>query len=158
MARKPAFVIALVIGAFVGGIIFLKFLINADLYSADYRNYNRTKITLHILASSLDSYGAQYGSFPTGDNASILQKLCGDNAEKIVFVKPPSIYKTSTWPPQIERDLELRLVDGWNTPIRFNLENNSRVESAGEDKKFDTSDDLVESIPAPNAAKKATPN
>ena len=144
MLRKSA----LIIGVFVGGFICLKFLINANPNSASYRNSFRTKTTLRLLTSSIDLYRAKYGSFPAGDNASILRKLCGDNADKIVFIEHPSTYMTSTWPPKIECDSELRIVDGWNTPIRFS-ESNGRVESAGEDKKFDTSDDLVEFLSSP---------
>jgi hypothetical protein len=146
MARKLTFIIAIAIGVFVGGIICLKLLIKADPISAGYRNNNRTEITLHLLAASLDSYQVQYGSFPTGDNAAILRKLCGDNDDKIVFFEPPATYSPSTWPPRIEKDLDQRLVDGWNTPIRFSFGPNSRVESAGKDKKFDTADDIIESL------------
>jgi len=147
MRRKSTLIATIAIGVFVSGFIYLKFLINANPYSASYRNSFRTKTTLRLLLVSIDGYRATYGTFPAGENASILRKLCGDNADKIIFLNPPATYNASTWPPQIERDLELRVVDGWNTPIRFNFESNLRVESAGEDKKFETSDDLVESKP-----------
>lgn len=136
------------IGVVVATTIGLRALSNKNPYSAHYRHTAQTQVTIQLVTAALMSYRSQYGSLPAGDNAAIFRQLAGDNPEKTVFLVSPKVYNSSAWPPEFAVDTEKRIVDGWNTPLRFRFGEASRVESAGEDRQFDTSDDLSESIPS----------
>jgi len=127
-----------------GGFYYLE---NAPYYSDHYRHTKQTEVTLHILSCSLQSYQLDYGSPPEGGNATILSQLLGGNSHKTAYISEPKAYNASDWPPKFATDPERRIVDGWGTPVRFRFSDSIRVQSAGEDRKFDTPDDLFESTP-----------
>jgi hypothetical protein len=108
----------------------------------------QTKVTVRLLATALGAYQSEFGSLPAGDNGAVLRQLVGENPRKIAFVTPPKLYNAGSGPAQFAADAEGRIVDGWNTPLRFKLGANICIESAGEDGKFDTPDDIVETLPS----------
>jgi hypothetical protein len=147
MPRKTLILVVILVAVAVFGTIGLRSWAKANPYSAHYRHTVQTQLTLRLLTTALGAYRAQYSSVSQADNVAILRQLLGDNPDKTVFIEAPRVYDPSSWPPAFATDPHGRVVDGWNTPLRFRFGDQIRVESAGEDRQFDTPDDLVETIP-----------
>ncbi len=73
-------------------------------------------------------------SYPTGANSNIVRVLTGDNPHKMVFL---NIRRSSEHPNE--------MVDPWETPyqIEFSQQTNFIVRSAGPNKKFGDTDDII---------------
>ncbi len=98
-------------------------------------------------AAVLEIFGAYreaFGSYPTGeDNPGLMRALRGGNPERRVIFDRDS--------PRL--DAEGALLDGYGTPYFFHLISSQslQVRSAGADREFYTSDDIVASDRAETA-------
>jgi hypothetical protein len=95
---------------------------------------SRTKLEIAELKFSLNLYKSVCGVYPTGENSNIVSVLAGDNPQKIVFL---NFRRTSEHPNE--------MVDSWDTPyqIDFSQQTNFVIRSAGKDKIFSNSDDII---------------
>jgi len=75
------------------------------------------------LRAEIGIYKYEFGSYPTGDYDQVLKKLFGGDPQKIEFFR----------------------VDPWGTPyaISFSSTNSFVISSAGKDKIFGDSDDII---------------
>jgi hypothetical protein len=80
-------------------------------------------VILRRLKAEIVNYKYEFGSYPIGDYAQVLKKLFGDDPQKIEFLR----------------------VDPWGTPyaINFLSTNSFIISSAGKDKKFGDTDDII---------------
>ena len=147
MRHKRLILVSILVVAAALATIGLRSWAKANPYSAHYRHTVQTQVTLRLVTAALGAYRAQYGSVSHTDNVSILRQLLGDNPHRTVFIVAPKIYDPSSWPPAFATDPQGQVVDGWNTPLRFSFGDQIGVESAGEDRQFETPDDIVETIP-----------
>lgn len=95
---------------------------------------------LTIVRDLLEEYRRAYGAFPVGeDNSQILNALSGNNPRKLVFIARNHSALSSSG----------ALLDRWATPYFFHIQSSQEVEirSAGPDREFYTSDDLLHSLP-----------
>src|SRR5512146_2509139 len=49
---------------------------------------SRTKAQLQTIVNGVRAYCTEYGSFPVGDNPSLMRILKGDNPRKMLFLDP----------------------------------------------------------------------
>jgi hypothetical protein len=113
--------------------------------ASNYRATGHTGRTLNLLTTALKLYRQEYGGFPSGDNAAVVRALNGANPRKMVFLPSPRRSFSSECPTVVLS--QGQAVDAWNTPLRFHLKERLRIESAGEDRTFGTSDDIIQIIP-----------
>lgn len=97
----------------------------------------QTKIQADLgsLKRILQDYYRALGEFPEGDSDAIVRGLKGENKQKAIFLSS-----------------EATLADPWKTPYQFSREGDDpfvEVRSAGPDKSFWSSDDIVSRIEAP---------
>jgi hypothetical protein len=95
----------------------------------------RTVSSMSQIHSAILSYETEFGIPPKGkNNAEITQELVGNNPRTIPFLAP------------MPRDLngKKELIDSWGTPFRISIldPKNPLIQSAGPDRKWNTSDDL----------------
>jgi hypothetical protein len=147
MTRKSILLLVGSLGVLVAGFMVLPLLSQGTPYSTHYRHTMQTQVTVRTLATALGAFQSEFGSLPAGENGAVLRQLLGENPRKMPFVTPPKLYNAASGPAQFAADAEGRIVDGWNTPLRFKLGTTICIESAGEDRKFDTPDDIVETLP-----------
>jgi len=80
------------------------------------------------LRASLNSYRIDFGTYPRGDNASVIHVLSGDNPTKTQY---HSSYAQ-------ERNSHGEDLDPWGTPYFIKSDgNNVQIKSAGTNRKFD---------------------
>jgi hypothetical protein len=84
---------------------------------------SRCRVNLMRLRAEIGIYKYEFGSYPTGDYDQVLKKLFGVDPQKIEFFR----------------------VDPWGTPyaISFSSTNSFVISSAGKDKIFGDSDDII---------------
>jgi hypothetical protein len=84
---------------------------------------SRCRVNLMRLRAEIGIYKYEFGSYPTGDYDQVLKKLFGGDPQKIEFFR----------------------VDPWGTPyaISFSSTNSFVISSAGKDKIFGDSDDII---------------
>jgi hypothetical protein len=94
----------------------------------------RTRLEIGDLNYSLNYYQSVYGVFPTGKNSNIVSVLAGDNSKKTVFLN----FRRNSGHPN-------EMVDPWGTPyqIDFFQQTNFVIRSAGKNRKFGDTDDIV---------------
>jgi len=82
----------------------------------------------------IENYKQVFGSYPTGENSNIVNLLTGNNPQKTVFLN----FRRSTEHPN-------EMVDPWETPykIEFSQRTNFIIRSAGKNKFFGDTDDIV---------------
>jgi Type II secretion system (T2SS), protein G len=87
------------------------------------------------LSLSIESYKQMFGNYPTGENASIVKILAGDNSQKLRMF---NLNVNST-------NKNGELVDPWKTAYKFVFDgtNSYTILSAGIDQKFGSADDIV---------------
>ena len=87
------------------------------------------------LNAALSLYRTSFGQYPTGTKAEILRAIMGDNPQhrSLAKVSPRLISPAG------------ELCDTWGTPyeIQFEGANSFTIISAGPDRKFGTSDDVI---------------
>lgn len=91
------------------------------------------------LAVGLEAYKDEYGEFPAGEQAVILQALFGKNPRKIVF------YEVS--PKRLNSKGEM--ADRWGTPYRIEIDAKTyrpHVSSAGKDRIFEPEKENADDI------------
>ena len=88
-----------------------------------------------MLRSGIENYQNEFGSYPTGDSMQILKKLLGDNPQKIKFLRPENMSLNQAG----------EFLDPWGTPyvISFSSTNSFVISSAGKDKIFGDTDDII---------------
>jgi len=86
------------------------------------------------LLFSIEVYRQELGIYPTGANSNILSVLSGNNSKKIAFI---NFRRTKEHPNE--------MVDSWDTPFQIELlqQTNFIIRSAGKDKLFGDSDDII---------------
>jgi hypothetical protein len=99
----------------------------------------KTRIEEESAATALKAYSTTYGNLPIGDAESVErilggEDLFGKNPQKIMFL----IYQRSV-------EFSNRMVDAWGTPyhIEFFQQTNFIIHSAGKDKIFGDTDDII---------------
>jgi len=90
---------------------------------------------MRMLMFSLEQYRDAIGSYPVGDNTSIIQSLSGKNPKQMVFIE---------WLSQ-DTDSNGMFLDPWKNPYRLEVlqKDKVRITSAGPDRQFGTTDDEV---------------
>jgi Type II secretion system (T2SS), protein G len=99
-----------------------------------YYGFARTKMEISSIAGALEQYEATYGSYPTGNPASVLKKLLGDNPQKHSFLdlNPRSISEHGEF------------LDVWGTPFKISISSTKfMIRSAGKNTEFGDGDDYV---------------
>jgi hypothetical protein len=90
---------------------------------------------MNQLATACGAYRNEYGEIPDTNNVHLVRLLTGANRSNIVFMEFP------------QRDLNAKkeVIDPWKIPYRFAVKSDGKFQigSAGPDRMFDTSDDLV---------------
>lgn len=97
---------------------------------------NHDAATESMIENACLNYMMEYNQFPPAtDNKTLAAALLGDNPRHIVFL--------ALTPSQLNADHEI--IDQWGTPFRVSLQGGTgvRIVSAGPDKVFGTSDDVI---------------
>ena len=88
-----------------------------------------------LLWVSVEGYKSDFGSYPTGNNAHILQVLQGDNTKKTQYlvVEPGDTNALG------------QCIDGWGTPFEFTAVSTNAlfIRSAGPNRVFGDVDDVM---------------
>ena len=94
----------------------------------------RVQLDISNLIMALSCYESEYGVLPTGNSSNVIRALSGENPKKIIFLVYPQV---------VEHPNEM--VDPWLTPyeIDFHHRTNFVIRSAGKNKTFGNSDDIV---------------
>jgi hypothetical protein len=89
---------------------------------------------MHMIRVACLAYQREYGTWPTGTLDQVYQSLTGSNTRHILFIEIPE--------HRLTRDR--RFADPWRSPYRidFVTPTNVVIRSAGEDRVWDTADDL----------------
>jgi hypothetical protein len=95
----------------------------------------KVQIEMRSLLGALQYYQAEYGKYPSGNSAGILQALLGNNPKMQPFLVVPARSTNSTG----------QFIDPWGTPYEIVLEsaNHVTIRSAGENKTFGDKDDVT---------------
>lgn len=91
----------------------------------------RCQSEVNALYRAFYAYKETYGEFPKGDIIEIINCFERNNERRILFITDLTI-------------AEKEVVDAWNTPYRISVNNEKiTITSAGENKTFGDSDDIV---------------
>jgi len=94
----------------------------------------RARLEERQLFLSLENYRENFGSYPTGENASLIRALAGTNPKHLKFINV-GVHSTNETG---------EFIDPWNTPYKILLESNSvAILSAGMNRIFGDKDDIV---------------
>jgi hypothetical protein len=87
------------------------------------------------LARALNHYETVFQQFPTNNNAALVKQMTGENPQQLLFI---NLSATST-------NQDGQLIDIWNTPYKFmfNSTNSFTITSAGENRTFGDTDDVI---------------
>ena len=93
------------------------------------------RLNAEEVGRGINLYKKRFGEYPTGENATIIKKLSGQNPHHDVLIEHVS--KSINWRGQI--------VDMWRQPLKFEFEgtNNFIINSAGPNEKFGDGDDVI---------------
>ena len=106
------------------------------LFSAASRSKSdTTRLEEAEMANAITRYATVFQHFPSDNNAALTKNLTGDNPQQVIFL---NLVETST-------NKEGQLVDIWSTPYKFtfNSTNSFTIISAGENRAFGDTDDVV---------------
>ena len=94
-----------------------------------------TKLEEAELARALNHYESVFQQFPTNNNAALVKAMMGENPQQLMFL---NLGATST-------NHDGQLIDIWSTPYKFvfNSTNSFTITSAGENRTFGDTDDVV---------------
>jgi hypothetical protein len=94
-----------------------------------------TRLEEAEMANAIARYATVFQRFPADNNAALTKNLIGDNPQQVMFL---NLVQTST-------NKDGQLVDIWSTPYKFafNSTNSFTITSAGENRTFGDTDDLV---------------
>ena len=87
------------------------------------------------LGAGIKEYKSVFGNYPTGENASVVRALVGDNPKKLLLL---NLGVNST-------NKNGELIDPWKTPYKivFDGANSFNIFSAGPDQTFGDKDDII---------------
>jgi hypothetical protein len=87
------------------------------------------------LADAITQYAVVFQKFPSDNNAALTKNLTGDNPQQLTLL---TLAESST-------NKDGQLVDIWNTPYKFtfNSTNSFTIASAGANKAFGDTDDVI---------------
>ena len=94
-----------------------------------------TRLEEAEMANAISRYATVFHRFPADNNAALTKNLIGDNPQQLMFL---NLVETST-------NKDGQLVDIWSTPYKFtfNSTNSFTITSAGENRAFGDTDDVV---------------
>jgi hypothetical protein len=94
-----------------------------------------TRLEEAEMANAISRYATVFQHFPADNNAALTKNLTGDNPQQLLFLK---LVATST-------NNDGQLVDIWSMPYKFvfNSTNSFTITSAGENRAFGDTDDVV---------------
>jgi hypothetical protein len=98
--------------------------------------HTKTMQQMSRLAIAIENYQVEYNDPPAGTtNTQIVEELRSDNPRHIDYLSLTDS----------EIDARGELLDGWKNPFRISLSKNKGllIQSAGEDGKWDTADDIA---------------
>ena len=127
---------SLVILAVVGALLLICLYLFTPLISGGGRtNARTTRLEEAQLADAINLYADTFKQYPTGENASVIKALSGENPQHVTFL---NLGANST-------NQQGEVVDLWNTPYKiiFNSTNRFTITSAGSDRTFGNTDDIV---------------
>ena len=98
-------------------------------------NASVTRLEEAQLADAINLYANALKQYPAGENASVTKALLGENPQHLIFL---NLDANST-------NQQGEVIDLWNTPykITFNFTNSFTISSAGNDRVFGSTDDIV---------------
>src|SRR6185312_1576835 len=87
------------------------------------------------LADAITQYAVVFQRYPSENNAALTKNLTGDNPQQLTLL---TLAESST-------NKDGQLVDVWNTPYKFtfNSTNSFTIASAGANKAFGDTDDVI---------------
>lgn len=117
------------------GIAFLAILILPKLADGGPAKVPRVRADERQLFLSIEGYRQEFGGYPTGENASIIRVLTGDNPKglRLFYLRACSTNGNG------------QLIDPWVTPYQFIFDSTNRftIRSAGKNKTLGDADDIV---------------
>jgi len=95
----------------------------------------RARLDESQLGAGMEEYKSVFGNYPTGENASVVRALGGDNPKKLLLL---NLGVNST-------NKNGELIDPWKTPYKivFDGTNCFTIFSAGPNQTFGDKDDIV---------------
>ena len=115
-------------------------LVGIYLFSPWFAGMGRTKaettrLEEEELAKAISRYATVFQQFPTNDTTGLVKAMTGDNPQQLTFL---DLGTTST-------NQNGQLIDIWSTPYKFafNSTNSFIITSAGENRTFGDTDDVV---------------
>lgn len=97
------------------------------------------------LGNAITQYAVVFKQYPTNDNAGLTKNLTGDNPQQLALI---TLSESST-------NKDGQMVDVWGTPYKFtfNSTNSFSITSAGENRTFGDTDDVVFNSASNNSSK-----
>src|SRR5262245_39841792 len=95
------------------------------------------RIEMRSLITAANMYLQEYGTYPNWKQMEVVMRLRGDNPRQIVFLHVSSGHF----------DSRKGFLDPWGTPFQIAAQpgTNLIIRSAGKNRRFDDTDDIVES-------------
>lgn len=97
----------------------------------------RAAMEVHAIAAALESYHADYGTYPMGDSGDAFRRLTGKVGDTKVYIE---------WPEK-QTAANGGFLDPWGTPYRYAMiDEVYTIRSAGKNRKFEPesgSDDVA---------------
>ena len=101
------------------------------------RQREGTSVCIHLIEKAIDEYAADFGSYPSSDNAALAELLLGNNdRDKAYLTKKTVVLRRG------------QFVDFWKEPLRFTPAENGRPTglSAGANSEFGDLDDITSQL------------
>lgn len=118
------------------GLVLVAIYLFAPFFSGSARGSASTTRTEEAqLANAIAQYAVVFHNYPTNDNAGLTKNLTGDNPQQLRLI---NLSESST-------NKDGQMVDIWSTPYKFtfNSTNSFIITSAGENRTFGDTDDIV---------------
>ena len=127
---------SLMIVAAGGGLLLIGIYLFSPFFAGTARSKAETTQLEEVeLAKALIHYATVFQQFPTNDNAGVVKALSGVNPQQLTFL---NLGESST-------NKDGQLIDVWSTPYKFTFDSTNRfvITSAGDDRTFGNTDDVV---------------
>jgi hypothetical protein len=125
--------ILIAVGFFVVAALFILSLLNNPIHKPAPNAI--CLLQLVDIKFAMEGYVSKYASYPTGTQAQIIKTLCGNNPQRYVFLDIHILKFNS----------QEECLDPWGTPLAINFSptNSFVISSAGQDKIWNTKDDII---------------